>query len=393
MNINKKKAVSPPSAEEKKEFGAIQGAPARKTQKARDGAGSTKESRTLDAQNRARIKEHTLVEEKCDFSSWSKGTVTFICNKCKATTSKMKLSTYLDVTKISEDCKFCFHPQKEIVRDSEGANTFIDVPPALRALLPNFLFRNPSWRAGVYLIYNPFLHKVYVGQSENVVNEISRHLNIGFNDDLKKDVSQYGADSFLRISVVSEKDLDNAGERRLLEKQLIIQLQKIAYNRAHNPSYVKVLNPNSIKKGNWNYFTCSFVEGSRGENQLETIKTFAPQKGKSSIYIIIHSKTFRIYIGESVDVKDRIKRHRDAIHRATLAQLEIEHTSSRHLTPYVEMAKDIVETGSADFVIGCLEVFENDISRKDRQEREVFWKKHFLELCPNRLYNPSCRHY
>lgn len=173
-------------------------------------------------------------------------------------------------------------------------------PLALQELLPGYLFKAPKVESGVYLIYQPFLHKVYVRQAKNISTEVSSYLSTrvsSMENKFKEAIEQYGRDSFLRISVCSDKDFNKEAERLLLETKLIIQLQEICYNRKENPLFngsqkkLKV-DPKLVIKDSWETVEYVFVSGSRETCNLSNIIVFPPAIGKSSIYLMINLKTF-----------------------------------------------------------------------------------------------------
>lgn len=255
------------------------------------------------------------------------------------------------------------------------------VPSFLQNLFPKEKFMIPLEKPGVYVCYFPHNSKIYIGESKNIIKEISR---LKYSKEKRPRIIEAFAKSGENVQVYALRQGEGCAQK---ETRLQIELDFIriagqnSLNVAGNPTanLSTIVHHPLITAPHFEHYTHPWTLHDLHYPNLQ------PRTSESYIYILVNKKSKRFYIGETGNARffQRMREHRQ--HTAHRAIVKVQEEKYFNPTVYDEMAEDLLYS-SNEFLYSIIE-YTDKLPRSQILARESELITEAYKKYNSRLYN------
>lgn len=267
----------------------------------------------------------------------------------------------------------------------------------LKKIFPDYQFESPTSKPGLYIQDFPANHKIYIGDSVNVIREIrcsKTPFAINNNPVQKEFLNRNGLSNVKELSVVFPftVNLKSVSVKREFEKKLMTQAGYYSINVQINPLAKKmkfaettsVIEPVfKFRKGIWRD-----PSDQKGYQTIVPYKNLLTKSTEFYLYVFIHKVTGRFYIGQTVNLVERIRKH-----AAILLQVQSFAAKGHPISmekAYGRIVSDMKDENNV-FEYSIIEYLDN-LNFKERMKRENEVRADAISRFQSRVYNnPSKR--
>lgn len=193
----------------------------------------------------------------------------------------------------------------------------------METILPSVNFTLPKKAPGLYVQYFPIDNKVYIGESSNVLREISIYrtpFQISNNPRRKYYFDRSGLQNVKEFYIQSSHEIQIKEKKIRLEEErkMIILAGNYSIKTISKTERIKFKNTPGIldpvmekRKGPWKVFI------NKAYKQLLPYPNLDSKPNESCLYVIYHLATGNFYIGQSKSsfIEPRILKHKDIIRK------------------------------------------------------------------------------